>query len=509
MSEDKSLDDALLRLKEQYNAGHLTEQEYDSARRYQFNEWNPEFSVRKAETLAPVTQTVVIQSHADKRRAEEQRVRDAMKGHVIRSYIPSEKKPDVQVSLSIEVVDSKGNAIKRLKSADEIAAEQKELARKAPPTPVIPSIQSPEQLPFGAKVIGNIIRLAPSNGKPPPKLDPRADGGADIIAPPSIKEQEDAIRARWKSGQITLEAARAEIAAIKAAAMKAQATMMLCPTCQNGGPDAKGLNAQGIFDGKSPTDKRYCHTCNKKGFIGVDTNSPFERCALGASAVDTRPEAANAVTYTAYLLTGNTTTLHSDSGDKAIKSAVAALMSSGSSFNKVVLDTGVCLVLHQDDRESGSPVFTRIFFENADEADAAGLAAMTPDCGECDKCVKAKDPSNNLKDGCGGYHKRMRMLCPQCKGRKVGCDKCKERGSLSMTVVYRIPDRASFIVSPEISRAQLLSEAMMPPRDQRVPSRKNPVCQRPSPKHDTASARGGIPMRKSKYGDRNASVSRG
>lgn len=415
----------------------------------------------------PMVLTPTVVSAAEQRRAEEERIRALQKSVRITNLVPSAAPKPISISLSkTEIVD--GEKVTRLLSPEELKAAQvtaqKTAQRPANPSP---SASTVYVVPAGMQVIGGVLRPIPRETQ----KDPRTEE----------------IRRRWKAGEITLESAKAEWAALKAE--KPLSAQIICEICK----------------GNAPNDKitgKLCR-CGGKGAFAVDTASADQRLARGAYAVDPTPVSEDEVSYTAYLTDGRTTTVYSDHGQKAIRSACESLRASGTGFQRIKLDSGCMLVLHDydtlcpachgscrvegktcvqctDGRVSG--VGRRFFFPDTEKlsgaaaADQAGLDSMSgfdPDrqCGRkkckgasCRACEDARQ---------GGFQKPGYARCGECKGtgKLDGAEhqKCRGKGFFTVTEFYwTSPNEQRYAVTAEIRRVDLLAEDRLPKRDRPI-----------------------------------------
>lgn len=465
-----AMDPRMARLREMVRDGVMSEQDAAKERAEILEDIAPTFiAPTVGPAPAPSMPTLEIRSEADRRR-EAERLRLAKASTTqVRDYKPRPGMGPVRIPRSVTDVDDSGETIRRIMSEDEVqAAFARELAKMTPLAAAIPS--APVALPKGQAVVRGVLRPMPKS--------------VVTVSNPEI----EAIRARWKSGEFgsgkaALDVARELIAQIKGEIPTA--SRVPCRVCHGKyGPHDKGTGLEGI--GKQ------C-LCEGKGYLTVDTSAAVLRAQRGSNTADPLPENPDSVCYIAYLTDGRTTTIHGDSGPKALRGACQSLRESARGFLRVVFPDGCLLVLR--DYETTCPACwgkgcgacdkgkvekrgARFYFPNEEErtgaqaAHEAGLLALTgfdPDrqCGR--KKCKGSDCYACKAAQKGGYQRPGYLRCPDCQGTKFKdgepCGRCRSKGYLMTTEFYW---SESFEVSPEVSRVALLEEDRPAKRDRHI-----------------------------------------
>lgn len=498
------LEDALALFK----GGAMTQAEYDvEVARIK----RDEIGIGEACSVAPAPAapkaaiTVVAVDKAAEQRRIQEVLDQARKAGRLTSHVPKPEIRPARFATSVPVMGPDGEIDHwRCLSDEEVAAkvaESVQQAAKQNASRPMPSAASFSDIPRGFELHKGVMR-------PIPKA---------TAEDPVVK----AVRERFKAGEFgdpkspdAQAKARSEIARIKGDVPLTQARMV-CPICK-GKPDK--------ITGK------LC-VCGGKGSIGIDTEGARERADRGAGCVDPLPENPESVTYTAYLTSGGCTTIHADNGTKAVKGARESLLQAANGFDRVVLDGGVMLVLHDYDTQCPACHGTRRhegrtcvqcdhgrvhkiggrfwfgdacgvcrgqkFTLSADGSEAKGCAAcnetgrnQTPaaeraheaglhatmgfDANRTCGRKKCKGPEcRACKDAQqGGYQRPGYVRCGECKGtgRIAGedHDRCRGKGYFTTTEFYWIGDESSFSVTPEIRRVDLLAESLAPKRDRNV-----------------------------------------
>jgi len=299
--------------------GFASDQEYEAEKqRILRDEIGVGSSTPVATRVAPKASMLVVDPAAV-RAAEAARIsaaqEKARKSGRSRSFVPGPAMVPVRMALSVEETAEDGQKTRRLLTPAEIktaqAAEAARMTAAVPRSNAGATATLPE-IPRGFEVVGGVMRAI---AKTAPAPDP-------IV---------EAIRARWKAGEFgagkeAAETARNMIAKVKAEKPITEARVP-CSICK-GSPDR--------IVGK------LC-LCEGKGYLVVDTSSALEFASRCATCADPLPEAADQVSYTAHLTDGRQTTMHSDSGRKAVQAACASLRMSARGFERITLDQGVLL----------------------------------------------------------------------------------------------------------------------------------------------------------------------
>lgn len=569
-----------------YRDGRLNEAQYEKLRGEILRD---EIGLGAGTTFAapalPVAENgVTVVSKAAVQKQNDQRIRDAIeagrKSGKVRSYLQTVEVAPEHVRKSVQVIEG-GEVFRRILTEEEIRAAKVAASQAAAALTVRPDREPDEN--------GTHLEIIPGQEVINGVITPVAKAIAKVVNP-----EVEAIRSRWKAGEFgpltrtdgkkcsvclgsrkqqgkpcvecvgkgtappdSLVTARKMIDAVEA--NKATTVCKVpCKTCQMASvlPQITALaqeeeackDAQGklsvelrkqfadrkaaiLANSPAKPDKivgRLC-PCGGTGWVIVDVASVIIRTDRGAQCADPMQEPEGGMSYTAHLTTGLKSTIHSDSGPKAVKSACANLRG-GAGFQRVTLDQGCILVLHDYDTLCASCYGRKIvngrtctycvegrvtkrgarfFFDDTEDGKAedlahtAGLQAMSgydPDatCGRkkckaqggavCYACEDAKK---------GGYQRAGFIRCAECHGKGTlhGAphDRCRGKGYFNTTEFYWIAGEPvecmackttpgkrgslpcpkcegscqvnAFTVTDEIRRTDLLEEDRLPLRD--------------------------------------------
>jgi hypothetical protein len=374
---------------ELFKGGAMSEREYEAERQRILRD---EIGIGEAVSIAPAPAapkaaiTVAATDKAAEARRIQETIDQARKAGRLVSLVPKAEKRPERVATSVTETTADGEIVRRILSDDEInRAVAAQVAKAAVENRSSASAPMPLDIPRGFEVVGGVLRPIP----------------AKVTGPDPIVE---AVRKRWMAGEFgpkdsaaAKSAAQAEIKRLKADKPITTARVP-CRICK-GNPDK--------IIGK------LC-ACEGKGFLTVDTTNAIARADRGAGAVDPLPENPEAVTYTAYLTSGGSTTIHADNGTKAIRGACESLRAAANGFERVTLDGGVMLVLHH--YETQCP---------------ACHGAMHVEGKTCVQCVKGRVAKVGGRfyfgDTCGAC-KGLKFTLSDDGSEAKGCAACNETG---------------------------------------------------------------------------------
>lgn len=380
---------------EKFKAGTMSQQEYDAERQRILRDV---IGIGEALPVAPAPaapQAMIEIMVKDKatREAEDARVKAqierARKEGRLQSHVPRPEQRTAYVAKSVTVTEN-GETFRRVLTDAEIkaaiTAQTAKAAVESRPLPM-PS-GSTVEIPRGFEVIGGILRPIPKTTTHDPIVE--------------------AVRARFKAGEFgppgSSEAqakAREEIGKLRSDKPDSR-PRTACPLCK-GSPD-------------KITGKVVC-PCKGKGWIALDVDSAIDRASRGSGCVDPLPENPEAVTYTAFLTSGGCTTIHAENGTKAIRGACESLRSAATGFDRIVLDNGVMLVLHQYQTQC-----------------PACHGTQKCEGKTCTQCVEGKVDKIGgrfyFADECSACHGRKFKVSEDEQGRQTAtpCKACNETG---------------------------------------------------------------------------------
>lgn len=349
MAKVHPLLEALLK---RFKSGDITQEEHE-AERLRILQDEIGVGVALVVAPAPTAPKASFTVSAKDRAAEDKRIQDsvlaARRDGRVYNAIPKVEVRPARTAISVMTTEN-GELVRKILSPEAVKAA----------VAVASGVAAAANRP-SASLDGPTVAILPGFMVSGGVIKPRDSGKSE---PDQIVE---AVRLRWKSGEFgppgkpcgrapnvlgkqggclgescsqcspAIKASRAEIIRLRAD-KPITVCRIVCSIC-NGRYDSKrdrGTALEGI--GKQ------C-LCEGRGFLTVDTSNAQKRADRGAFCADPLPVDAESVTYTAWLKSGGCTTVHADSGQKAVRGACSSLRQAGNGYERVVLDSGLMLVL--------------------------------------------------------------------------------------------------------------------------------------------------------------------